>query len=81
MVQLFGTTISETLEAFKGTQLGPRKKPPSSVRPGDKSKALGRLIVSLLLTLTATFLIAANQGQSQTVGAAILGSVAGYWLK
>jgi len=81
MVQLFGTTISETVEAFRGIELGPPKKTPSAGRPRDKTKALGRLIVSLLLTLTATFLIAANQGQSQTVGAAILGSVAGYWLK
>ena len=81
MVRLFGTTISETINAFGEARLGPPRDAPPVTRSDDKIKAIGRIIVSLVLIIISTFLIAANQGQSQSVGVATLGLVTGYWLK
>jgi len=45
----------------------------------DKSKALGRIIVTILLIVVAIYLLM-NDTKSQ-LGASIISAIIGYWLK
>jgi hypothetical protein len=85
MIRLFGTTIRETLEAFEGAHLGGRKKT-TTAEPDDRTKALARIIISLVLVSVGAFLVAFGAASNERTaaissGSAILSAVAGYWLK
>ena len=47
----------------------------------EKVKAIGRLLISLLLVGAGTFLVVWNDGQASQLGSTMLGTVLGYWLK
>lgn len=76
MVKLFGTTLNETIQAFKPVHLGEQQ---SSASNEDRIKAIGRLIITLLLFGFAVFLITADKGKD--LGNTIIGGIIGYWLK
>ena len=76
MIKFFGTTVGETVRVFRGPHFGP-----ADVEPGDKTKAIVRLIISLVLLYIGAYLVFANQGQSENLGVSLLSFVAGYWLK
>lgn len=103
-IKLFGTTISETIEAFsrhnnsngvhtKVVELSGRAaKGPSKSRKttsksqvatasNDNSKliAIGRICLSVMLVLLATYLFTVDNKSDTAM--AIVGFVAGYWLK
>lgn len=77
MVKLFGSTITETVEAFK-KPMHLDSSGQSHVSNDDKVKAWGRLIVSILLIGFAVYSIVI--GKNDTAGT-IIGAVTGYWLK
>jgi hypothetical protein len=94
-VQLFGTTIRETLDFFLGVKAGgPRRKTP---KPGEEPapqpsappdagrderlKIWSRLIVSVLVTLGGMVMLLSGTPQAQQAGAGFIGLVIGYWLK
>ena len=64
MIRLFGTTIRETVNAFRGTHLGTHKVGPSP-EPSDKIKAIGRIIVSVALLGLCGFLFAGDDGKQK----------------
>ena len=76
MVKLFGTTIKETVEAFRPAHLdGGQSESPQE----DRVKAIGRLAVTLILLVFAIVLI--FRTDSNDLGNTIIGAVMGYWLK
>lgn len=90
MIKLFGSTINETIEAFKPHHLGSGKS--ISRGPGetkieitpvdkksDRAKASFRIVITFLLLFVGTYLIV-SQPDQQT-GGTILGAICGYWLK
>jgi hypothetical protein len=96
-VQLFGTTIRETLDFFLGVKAGgPRKRPlqpkperepvpeapvPSEAGREDLLKIWGRLTISVLVTIGGTVMLLSGTPQAQQAGAGFIGLVIGYWLK
>lgn len=76
MVKLFGTTIKETIKAFEPIHLGDEQ---SKAAKKDRTKAIGRIVVTLLLFGFAVYLI--TQGDSKELGNTIIGGIIGYWLK
>lgn len=75
MIKFFGTTLSETKTALEGRiHLGGKQ-----VTKEDKTKAIGRIIISCLLALIATYLI--TSGKSEGTGTTIMGALVGYWIK
>lgn len=76
MIKLFGTTINETVKAFKPLHFGPEQ---STATNDDKIKAIGRIIVSIILLLLAVYLFTSKN--NQTFGGTIIGAICGYWLK
>jgi len=81
MVRLFGTTVRETIDAFQGAHLGRRPRKETESAPGDRAKAMARLIVSLGLLVVATVLIVVDRSNSQSIGQSVISFVVGYWLK
>ena len=88
MIRLFGTTIRETGWALDtSVRLGKEKPAPTQSSPvaaptqEDRSKAIARIVISLILLFAGIFFVGYNKGNSQTVGGTILGALAGYWLK
>jgi hypothetical protein len=75
MIRLFGTTIDETAKAFKPIHFGEDQ---SSATKDDKTKAIGRIVVSVLLLFLATYLFTSN---NKEVGGTIIGAICGYWMK
>lgn len=74
MVKLFGTTIAETRKTIEtGIHLGGEQ-----VTKEDKVKVVGRIVVSCLLVLLATYLFATG---SKDVGGTIVGALIGYWVR
>jgi len=63
---MFGTTFKETSDGLKG------------VNP-DKTKAIGRIIITILLLILASGLLFYLEKDS--IGELIIGAVIGYWLK
>jgi hypothetical protein len=91
-VQLFGTTIRETLDYFLGVKAGgPRKKPPKEGAPpppapadpgqDERLRIWSRLVVSVLVTIGGTVMLMSGTPQAQQAGAGFIGLVIGYWLK
>ena len=76
MINLFGSTINETVEAFKPLHLGHKQ---SASTNEDKIKAIGRLIVSIMLLLLAVYLFTSKD--NKVFGGTIIGAICGYWLK
>ncbi|UFH55402.1 hypothetical protein [Spirosoma sp. KNUC1025] len=76
MVKLFGSTIQETLDAFKPVHMG-RGQPTNSQE--DKTKAIARIIFTFLLFFFSVYLIVNDK--SKDVGTTIIGGIIGYWLK
>ena len=76
MVKFFGTTINETIAAFKPIHLGSGQ---SEASKDDKTKAIGRIIVTLLLFGFTVYLIVT--GVNKELGNTIVGGIIGYWLK
>jgi len=76
MVKLFGTTIRETLWAFEPVHMGSEQ---SAGSKSDKTKAIGRIIVTVLLIASAIYLISTNTNKE--LGITIISAVIGYWLK
>lgn len=76
MVKLFGTTISETKRALQtGIHAGGEQ-----VTSEDKTKAIGRIIVTVLMIFLATFLFTQGKETYAPAGT-IVGAVIGYWIK
>ncbi|MFT3948278.1 MAG: hypothetical protein QM763_15005 [Agriterribacter sp.] len=75
MIKLFGTTIDETTKALKPVHLGEDQ---STTTKDDKIKAIGRIVVSVILLLLAIYLFTSN---NKEVGGTIIGAICGYWLK
>ena len=75
MVELFGTTIKETKQAFGGMHLGDQ---PGGTSKEDLIKAWGRLILSILLVGFAVFSFVSG---NREVGGTVIGAIIGYWLK
>lgn len=74
MVKLFGTTIAETSKALgTGIHLGGEQ-----VTAEDKTKAIGRIVVTCLMIFLATYLFVSGK---DTMGGTIVGAVIGYWIK
>jgi amino acid permease len=89
MVKFWGTTIDETINAFKGTHLGSKKSEEkkkseeeiSKEKDEEKRKATVRIAITFILLLAGIFFVGYQQGNSQTIGATIIGAITGYWLK
>jgi uncharacterized membrane protein YjjP (DUF1212 family) len=81
MVKFWGTTIEETIDAFRKTHMGTKKGEEKTDKKEEKRKATVRIIVTFVLLLAGIFFIGYNQGNSQTIGATIVGAITGYWLK
>jgi len=81
MIKLFGTTIRETSWALSGAHLGKPKGGEATPAAEDRTKAIVRIVISLVLLFAAIFFVGFNKGNSQTVGGSILGALTGYWLK
>jgi hypothetical protein len=79
VVKLFGTTIKETVDAFRGAHLGGKKGAKNQAE--DKAKAVIRIVISFLLLTAGVFFFGYNHGNSRTIGATIIGAITGYWLK
>ena len=75
MVRLFGTTIKETREAFGDLHLDFDQQVADR---SDRVKAIGRIVVTILLIFLAVYLFASG---SKDVGGTIVGAITGYWLK
>jgi len=75
MIKLFGTTINETINAFKPLHFGDEQ---STSTKDDKMKAVGRIVVSILLLFLATYLFTSD---NKEVGGTIVGAICGYWMK
>lgn len=75
MVQLFGTTIQETILAFQPVHLGKKQNVNSRE---DRLKAIGRLVISIILIGVATYCLTSN---NREIGGTLLGAIIGYWLK
>lgn len=74
MVKLFGSTIRETTQALAGRiHLGGEQ-----TTKEDKTKAIGRIVVSVLLVFLATYLFTSG---NKDVGGTIVGAIVGYWMK
>lgn len=73
MVKLFGTTLEETATALQGRHLS------SEDTSNDKTKAVVRIVVSLVLCIVGVYLTLVQD--KTTEGVALLTLVAGYWLK
>jgi len=63
---MFGTTFKETSDSLKG------------INP-ERTKAIGRIIITILLLALASGLLFYLQKDS--IGELIIGAVIGYWLK
>jgi len=79
MVRIFGKTLSETSKALGGensSHWGTKREQGKSSE--DKVKAIGRIVVSVIILGVAVFLVK-NDGESMLAGT-LFGSVTGYWL-
>jgi hypothetical protein len=76
MVKLFGSTISETINAFKSVHLGGANQTVGTSE--DRIKAISRMIISILLIFLATYLFSSNNKET---GSTIIGALIGYWIK
>ena len=76
MVHLFGTTLKETKDAFGAAHFGSDQNIGSK---DDKLKAIGRIVVSILLVFLATFLYTSSNDKS--MANTIVGALIGYWIK
>lgn len=76
VVNLFGSTIKETGNAFKGMHFEGTRQVTATAE--DKTKAIGRIVVSILLIFLATYLFTSG---NQTTGGTIVGALTGYWIK
>ena len=75
MIKLFGTTIQETKNVLtNGIHLGGEQ-----INKDDKVKAIGRVIITVLLIFLATYLFMEKETQAQA--GTIIGAVVGYWIK
>jgi hypothetical protein len=74
MVKLFGSTISETVSALNARIHAGGEQPSSD----DKVKAIGRIIISCLMIILATYLFIKG---SKDVAGTIVGAITGYWMK
>jgi hypothetical protein len=74
MVKLFGTTIGETKRILESrTHAGG-----DQVTKEDKTKMIGRIVVTCLMIFLATYLFVT--GKDAAAGT-ITGAVVGYWIK
>lgn len=78
MVKFFGTTIRETMMAFSRVHAGVGTEPSQE---GDKAKAMGRIVITILLIFLAAFLFKPGEGANNEFPVAIISTVMGYWLK
>ena len=63
---MFGSTFKETSDGLSGVN-------------SEKTKAIGRIIITILLLILASGLLFYMQKDS--IGELIIGAVIGYWLK
>ncbi len=73
MIKIFGSTVSETMDALRPIHLGKKKD------QGTKTVAIARIIISIILVFIATFLTV--NSDTKEVGTGIFGTILGYWLK
>lgn len=76
MVKFFGTTINETISAFRPVHLGNNQ---SNSYNDDKLRAIARIVVTFLLFGLSVYLI--TSGVKGELGNIIIGTIMGYWLK
>lgn len=72
----FGTTIKETLDAFKPVHLGEKDQKANN----DKLIVIGRIIISIILIISGTVLYVTT-AEHKELGIMFMGTVLGYWLK
>lgn len=72
--RLFGTTIAGFAKQMFGTAHLGGKQP-------AKWKPLMQFIIGLLMIVVGSYMVVLDQGKSQVIGASLLSSVAGYWLR
>lgn len=75
----FGTTFGETKWALSRQTLGATVQRRATA--AEILHARARIVISVLLAMGALTLIGMNVGESQAIGAGILGTIGGYWLK
>jgi len=73
-MEIFGSTIKETLRALKPRHLGAEKNSTQK----DKIIAISRIIISVIFLFIATFLFVNGR---EDACAGICGTIVGYWLK
>ena len=61
--------------------MGSKKAEEKTDKKEEKRKATVRIIITFILLFAGIFFIGYQQGNSQTIGATILGAITGYWLK
>lgn len=76
MIRFWGTTIEETMDAFRGIHLGDKSNEEES---REKTKAVIRIVLTFLLLIIGVYMIVADT--EKDVGGTILGAICGYWLK
>ena len=75
-MELFGKRLRETREDLTGPHLG-KKESRSS-----KRRAMMRIVVSMAaLTVGAYLVVFDPEGNNRAVGAGLIGTVVGYWLR
>lgn len=74
MIKLFGTTVNETINTLGGrVHLGGKQ-----TTKEDRTKVIGRIIVTCLLIIVAVYLFFIG---NKDVGGTIIGAIVGYWMK
>ncbi|WP_209400455.1 hypothetical protein [Pseudozobellia sp. WGM2] len=79
MVKLFGTTVKETLNAINPNPVHLGDNNPSSANENDKIKAIGRIIVTVVLLGFSIYL--SLYSDNSELGSTMIGGIIGYWLK
>lgn len=74
MVALFGSTVKETISALENRIHAGG----SQVTSEDRTKAIGRIVVTILMILLAFYLY--YSGKDSLAGP-ITGAIIGYWIK
>ncbi len=75
MIKLFGSTIKETISAFRQPL---QTSSPVPVSKEDRIKVIGRLVITFILLITAIFCLATD---NKEIGGTLLGAITCYWLK
>ena len=74
----FGTTLQETVRAFRVQGGGARAAEDPKIR---MMNAVVRIVVSLVVLATGIFFASSDEPNRSKMGMTLIGVVTGYWLK